>query len=190
MLKADEIVFNTEAGLCCALGDFHIAPLRPVQRAVITHGHSDHALPGHGAVMSTRHTLDIMTIRYGEDFTATRQIADGPVRIGDVVVSFHPACHVLGSAQILIIPDKGPRILISGDYCRTQNPACAPWEPVTCDVFITEATFGLPIFRHPDPKLEAARLAGYAGDPSSPSTTATPPRSMRSFVQVDDPPST
>src|SRR5690606_11979945 len=76
----------------------------------------------------------------------------------EVTVSFHPAGHVLGSAQILITPDHGPRILISGDYCRSPNPCCAPWEPVACDIFVTEATFGLPVFRHPDPADEAARL--------------------------------
>lgn len=168
-LRPEEIVYPTEAGLYCAPGDFHIDPLRPVQRALVTHGHSDHARPGHGAVMATRQTLDIMAIRYGEDFTAKRQIAEGPTRIGGVTVSFHPAGHVLGSAQILIAPDQGPRILISGDYCRTPNPCCEPWEPVACDIFITEATFGLPVFRHPDPLAEATRLiASMAEFPERP----------------------
>ncbi|NGM45545.1 ligase-associated DNA damage response exonuclease [Rhodobacter sp. SGA-6-6] len=167
--RAEEIVYPTEAGLYCAPGDFHIDPLRPVARALVTHGHSDHARPGHGAVMATRQTLDIMAIRLGESFAASRQIADGPTRIGDVTVSFHPAGHVLGSAQILITPDRGPRILVSGDYCRTPNPVCLPWEPVACDVFITEATFGLPVFRHPDPRTEAGRLvASMAEFPDRP----------------------
>ncbi len=157
-LRVQDVVYPTEAGLYCAPGDFHIDPLRPVARALVTHGHSDHARPGHGAVMATRQTLEIMAIRYGEGFTASRQIADGPTRIGSVTVSFHPAGHVLGSAQILIVPDSGPRILISGDYCRTPNPVCAAWEPVACDIFITEATFGLPVFRHPAPMLEIGRL--------------------------------
>ncbi len=168
-LRADEIVYPTEAGLYCAPGNFHIDPLRPVPHALATHGHADHARPGHGAVMATRQTLDIMAIRYGEDFTARRQIAEGPTRIGDVTVSFHPAGHVLGSAQILIAPDRGPRILVSGDYCRTPNPVCAPWEPVPCDVLITEATFGLPVFRHPDPLAEIGRLvASMAEFPDRP----------------------
>jgi len=157
-LTAEEIVHPTGAGLYCAPGGFHIDPLRPVPRALVTHGHSDHARPGHGAVMATRQTLDIMALRYGEDFAGSRQAAEGPQRIGSVTVSFHAAGHVLGSAQILIVPDNGPRILISGDYCRTPNPVCLPWEPVPCDVFITEATFGLPVFRHPDPMAEAGRL--------------------------------
>ncbi len=168
-LRAEEIVYPTEGGLYCAPGDFYIDPLRPVPRALVTHGHSDHARPGHGAVLATRQTLDIMAIRYGAGFTASPQIADGPVRIGTATVSFHPAGHVLGSAQILIVPDHGPRILISGDYCRTPNPVCAPWEPVACDVFITEATFGLPIFRHPDPMREIGRLvASMAEFPDRP----------------------
>lgn len=168
-MRADDIVFPTEAGLYCAPGDFYIDPLRPVPRALVTHGHSDHARPGHGAVMSTRQTLDIMAIRYGEDFAQSRQIADGPQRVGDVSVSFHPAGHVLGSSQILITPDQGPRILISGDYCRTPNPVCLPWEPVACDIFITEATFGLPVFHHPDPSTEISRLiASMAEFPERP----------------------
>lgn len=168
-LRAEEVVYPTEAGLYCAPGDFHIDPLRPVPRALVSHGHADHARPGHGAVMATRETLDIMAIRYGEDFAGNRHIAEEPVRIGAVMVSFHPAGHVLGSSQILIAPDHGPRILISGDYCRTPNPVCLPWEPVACDIFITEATFGLPIFRHPDPATEAGRLmASMAEFPSRP----------------------
>lgn len=168
-LRAEDVIYPTGAGLYCAPGDFYIDPLRPVPRAMVTHGHSDHARPGHGAVMATRETLDIMAIRYGEDFAGGHQVAEGAVRIGDVTVSFHPAGHVLGSSQILISPDHGPRILISGDYCRTPNPVCRPWEPVVCDIFITEATFGLPVFRHPDPLTEAGRLmASMAEFPSRP----------------------
>ena len=108
--------------------------------------------------MATRQTLDIMAIRYGEDFCETRQVADGAARVGGVEVSFHPAGHVLGSAQIRLACDDGPVIVVSGDYCRTPNPVCAPWEPVACDIFVTEATFGLPVFKHPDPAGEMTRL--------------------------------
>ncbi|MDQ2067244.1 ligase-associated DNA damage response exonuclease [Xinfangfangia sp. CPCC 101601] len=167
--RADQILFPTDSGLYCPDGDFYIDPLTPVPRALVTHGHSDHARPGHGAVLATRQTLEIMAIRYGEDFTAQKQVAEGPLRLGKVTVSFHPAGHILGSAQILITPDDGPRILNSGDYCRTPNPVCLPWEPVDCDVFITEATFGLPVFRHPDPLAEARRLlASMAEFPERP----------------------
>lgn len=144
-------------GLYCPAGDFYIDPLRPVARALVTHGHADHARAGHGAVLATAQTLDIMAIRYGAGFTASRQIADGPVQIGDARVRFHPAGHVLGSAQISV-EVAGRRTTVSGDYSRVANPACAPYEPVPCDIFITEATFALPVFRHPDPAAEIARL--------------------------------
>ena len=168
-MRADQILHPTDHGLYCPPGDFHIDPIRPVRRALITHGHGDHARAGHGAVLATRETLDIMAIRYGEDFTASRQVADGCIRIGDTQVSFHPAGHILGSAQILVQPDHGPRIVVSGDYCRRANPVCAPFQPVPCDIFVTEATFGLPVFRHPDPADEMARLlASMAEFPDRP----------------------
>ena len=168
-MRADQILHPTEAGLYCPPGDFHIDPVRPVPRALITHGHGDHARAGHGAVLATAQTLDIMAIRYGADFTGSRQVAQGVIRIGDVSVSFHPAGHILGSAQIAVMPDRGPKIVVSGDYCRAPNPVCAPYEPVPCDIFVTEATFGLPVFRHPDPLAEMARLrASMAEFPERP----------------------
>ena len=151
------LLHPTPAGLFCPEGDFHIDPVRPVRRALITHGHADHARAGHGAVLATRQTLDIMAIRYGADFAAQTQAAEGAILLGGVSVQFHPAGHVLGSAQISV-EGVGQRVVVSGDYTRTPNPACAPFEPVTCDIFVTEATFGLPVFRHPDPPLEIARL--------------------------------
>ena len=157
-LRADQILQITPEGLYCPPGDFHIDPLRPVPRALVTHAHADHARPGHGAVLASRETLDIMAIRYGENFTAQRQIAEGEIRLGEVTVSFHPAGHILGSCQIRITPRSGPVIVASGDYCRLPNPVCPPFEPLACDVFITEATFGLPVFRHPDPRGEIAKL--------------------------------
>ncbi|MCS5603792.1 MAG: ligase-associated DNA damage response exonuclease [Paracoccus sp.] len=168
-MRADQILHPTEAGLYCPPGDFFIDPIRPVPRALITHGHGDHARAGHGAVMATRQTLDIMAIRYGTDFARTRQVAEGPLRVGDTQVSFHPAGHILGSAQIAVQPGAGPKIVVSGDYCRRANPVCAPFAPVPCDVFVTEATFGLPVFRHPDPAQEMARLlASMAEFPDRP----------------------
>ncbi|MCF3974306.1 ligase-associated DNA damage response exonuclease [Paracoccus salsus] len=157
-MRADQILHPTEAGLYCPPGDFFIDPIRPVRRALITHGHGDHARSGHGAVLATRQTLEIMAIRYGADFATEVQQADGSIRVADTTVSFHPAGHILGSAQIAVTPRKGPKIVVSGDYCRRVNPVCAPYEPVACDVFVTEATFGLPVFRHPDPAAEMTRL--------------------------------
>lgn len=145
-------------GLFCPLGGFYIDPIRPVDKALITHGHADHARAGHGAVMATAQTLDIMAIRYGPDFTTSRQVVNGPCRVGDVMVSFHPAGHVLGSAQIAISHKDTGTTVITGDYSRSPNPACAAFEPVRCDILVTEATFALPVFRHPDPAQEIARL--------------------------------
>ncbi|MDF1792799.1 MAG: ligase-associated DNA damage response exonuclease [Thalassobaculaceae bacterium] len=146
-------------GLYCVPGDFYVDPVRAVDRAVITHGHADHARAGHGAVAATAETLAIMSVRYGAEPEQSRQaLALGaPLRIGDVTVSLHPAGHVLGSAQVCL-EYKGSRIVISGDYKRCADPTCAAFEPVPCDVFVTEATFGLPVFRHPDDRGEIAKL--------------------------------
>ena len=94
-MRADQILHPTPAGLYCPPGDFFIDPIRPVPRALITHGHGDHARSGHGAVMATRQTREIMAIRYGADFAGQRQVADGAIRVGDTTVSFHPAGHIL-----------------------------------------------------------------------------------------------
>ncbi|MDO5705985.1 MAG: ligase-associated DNA damage response exonuclease [Paracoccus sp. (in: a-proteobacteria)] len=168
-MRADQILHPTPQGLYCLPGDFYIDPMQPVARALITHAHGDHARSGHGAVMATRETIEIMAIRYGADFAGETQVADGPLRIGDVEVCFHPAGHILGSAQIAVTPSTGPKIVVSGDYCRRPNPVCAPFQPVPCDIFVTEATFGLPVFRHPDPLDEMARLlASMAEFPDRP----------------------
>ena len=158
-MKPEALLHPTPAGLFCPIGKFHVDPVRPVERALITHGHSDHARSGHGHVLATRQTLDIMAIRYGLDFAGSSQAVEfgEVIDIGGVTVSFHPAGHVLGSAQISI-EAKGLRIVVSGDYKRGVDPTCAPFSPVACDVFITEATFGLPVFHHPDPKTEMRKL--------------------------------
>lgn len=159
MTRPSELLIPTPAGLYCPPADVHIDPVRPVARALITHGHSDHARAGHGSVLATRETLAIMALRYGEGFTETRQTAvpGETTRIGDVDIRFVPAGHVLGSAQI-VVEWRGLRIVVSGDYKRERDPTCAGFEPVACDVFITEATFGLPVFRHPPAHREVAKL--------------------------------
>jgi len=158
-MRAEDLLKPTSSGPFCPLGDFSIDPVRPVDRAVITHAHSDHARPGHRAVLATVETLDLMRLRYGEGFAGTTQaVAYGEtVRLGRVAVTFHPAGHVLGSAQIAV-EAGGMRIVASGDYKDVADPTCLPFAPIPCDVFITEATFGLPVFRHPDPQTEIARL--------------------------------
>jgi len=159
MVKPADILSPQPAGLYCAPGDFFIDPVRPVPRAVITHGHSDHARAGHGAVLATPETLAIMAERYGADF-AREQLAvryGETTTIGDATVRLAPAGHVLGSAQA-VVEHKGVRIVVSGDYKRRPDPTCAPFEVVPCDVFVTEATFALPVFRHPDDRGEIQRL--------------------------------
>ncbi len=143
-------------GIYVRPADAWIDPSEPKPRALITHGHGDHARGGHGAVLATPETLAIMGVRYGDQ--NGQEVAYGePVGVGEVDVSFVPAGHVLGSAQI-VLEHKGERIVVSGDYKRREDPTCAPFQPVPCDVFITEATFGLPVFRHPDTASEIDRL--------------------------------
>jgi putative mRNA 3-end processing factor len=158
-MRPEDILLPTAAGLCCKAGGFHIDPTRIVERALITHAHSDHARAGHGAVLATQETLDMMRLRYGENFAGTAQaIRYGEtINLDGVTVTFHPAGHVLGSAQIAV-EANGLRIVASGDYKDVADPTCAPFELVPCDVFITEATFALPVFRHGDSDGEIAKL--------------------------------
>lgn len=152
-------------GIYVAPADVWIDPSRPKPAALVTHGHADHARAGHGKVLATRETLAIMGARYGEQ-PGGQAVAYGEVlRLGDVTVRFVPAGHVLGSAQI-VLEHGGQRIVVSGDYKRRPDPTCAPFEPVPCDVFVTEATFGLPVFRHPPTAGEVAKvLAALAANP-------------------------
>ena len=146
-------------GLYCEPGGFYIDPSRPVDRAVISHGHGDHARPGHQRVLATSGTLAIMKTRFGEDAGGSLQaLAYGErLAMGEVELWLAPAGHVLGSAQI-VLQHAGKRVVVSGDYKRRPDPTCAPFEPVPCDVFITEATFGLPVFRHPPDSHEIEKL--------------------------------
>jgi len=145
-------------GLYIPEADAWIDPATPKPRALVTHGHADHARGGHGAVLATAETLAIMAARYGPQ--NGQPVAYGEaVRLGDITARFVPAGHVLGSAQIVL--EKGAeRIVVSGDYKRRPDPTCAPFEPVPCDIFVTEATFALPVFRHPDTGAEIDRLLG------------------------------
>ena len=148
------------AGLFCEPGGFFIDPLRPVDRAVITHGHSDHARAGHRAVLATADTLAVMRARLSEGGAGVSQQALGwheQVTLGGVKIWLSPAGHVLGSAQVAM-EYQGSRAVVSGDYKRTADPTCAGFEPVPCDVFVTEATFALPVFVHPPPAHEIAKL--------------------------------
>lgn len=164
MIRPHDLLRPVEAGLYCPIGDFYVDPIRPVDRAVITHGHSDHARAGHGAVLATAQTLAIMAERYGTDFAGrTQALAYGEqVQVDGVAVRMAPAGHVLGSAQV-VVERQGLTMVVSGDYKRRRDPTCLPFEPVPCHVFISEATFGLPVFVHPPDHEEVARLIQSLG---------------------------
>jgi putative mRNA 3-end processing factor len=150
----------TPQGLFCEPGGFFIDPTRPVDRAVISHAHADHARPGHNHVLATAGTLAVMRTRMGAERAGANQqeIAyRAPVTVNGVTITLYPAGHVIGSAQILL-EYAGARAVISGDYKRQADPTCEPFEPVPCDVFVTEATFGLPVFHHPPAAQEISRL--------------------------------
>jgi putative mRNA 3-end processing factor len=146
-------------GLYIKPADAWVDPSEPKARALVTHGHADHARGGHGEVWATAETLAIMACRYGPQPGGCAVAYGETVRLGAVEISFVPAGHVLGSAQI-VLEHAGERIVVSGDYKRRPDPTCLPFEPVPCDVFVTEATFGLPVFRHPDTGAEMDRLLG------------------------------
>lgn len=158
-MPAEKLLHPTPRGLYCPVGDFYVDPVRAVERAVVTHGHADHARAGHGAVLATPETLAIMAVRYGENFTDARQPAryGEALTINNVRVKMVPAGHVLGSAQV-VIEHEGTRIVVSGDYKRRRDPTCPGFEAVACDVFVTEATFALPVFRHPPTEGETRKL--------------------------------
>lgn len=155
----DQWLYPTERGLYCAPADMYIDPARTVGRAVITHGHSDHARPGHGAVLATPETVEIMKVRLGPDAAGRFEpLATGhALTVGGVELRLVPAGHILGSAQV-VLEWQGQRAVVSGDYKRSADPTCAPFEPIACDVFVTEATFALPVFRHEPAEREVARL--------------------------------
>ena len=146
-------------GLWCEPGGFFIDPTRAVDRAVVTHAHSDHARPGHGAVLATPATIALMRARLGAEACRSCQpLPTGtPLHVGDVELVLQPAGHVLGSAQVVITHDNC-RVVISGDYKRAADPTCDAFVPVPCDLFVTEATFALPVFRHPPATAEIGRL--------------------------------
>ena len=147
-------------GLYCEPGGFYIDPVRPVDRAIITHAHADHARPGHQAVLASPETMALMDVRMGEGRAGVTQQAQPygqVVTLGDVRVWLQPAGHVLGSAQVAM-EYRGSRAVVSGDYKRVRDPTCLPFTPIPCDVFVTEATFALPVFRHPPADVEVRKL--------------------------------
>jgi putative mRNA 3-end processing factor len=154
-----------QSGLYCIPGDFHIDPHAAVPRAVVTHGHSDHARPGHGAVLATADTIEIMKLRLGAGAGEHRHaLAYGEaLRMNGVTVRLVPSGHILGAAQV-VIEYGGQRAVISGDYKRHRDPTCEGYELVPCDLFITEATFGLPVYHHEPDHLEVGKLLASLAD--------------------------
>ena len=137
----------------------HIDPFRPVENAIITHGHADHAKPGHKNVLATKETIEIMKIRYGENCADHFQELElnQTLNIDEVSITFFPAGHILGSVQVLT-QFKGENINFTGDYKTSKDKTCKNFEPVKCHTLVTEATFGLPVFQHPDEKKEINKL--------------------------------
>ncbi|MEN3745612.1 ligase-associated DNA damage response exonuclease [Sphingomonas sp. HF-S3] len=161
MSKLGDWIDPQPSGIYLPAADAWVDPSQSVARALVTHGHADHARGGHGEVWATPETLAIMDVRYGAQ--NARPVAYGEaLSLGGIDFHFVPAGHVLGSAQI-VLEHRGERVIVSGDYKRREDPTCAPFKVTPCDVFITEATFGLPVFRHPathdelDKLLEALR---------------------------------
>jgi putative mRNA 3-end processing factor len=144
------VLTETTAGLWCEAGGFHIDPWQPVDRALITHAHGDHARPGSAAYLCTAPSAPLLRRRFGSEPLIESVPYGEPVTLGSARVSFHPAGHVLGSAQIRVESAAGVWV-VSGDYKRHADPTCAPFESVPCDTFITESTFGLPIYRWDPP---------------------------------------
>ncbi len=145
-----------DSGLYCPAGDFHVDhPWRPVPHALITHGHGDHLRSGNGRYWLAAPGLGIARSRMGAEATIEAVLYREPLRFGQTTVSWHPAGHVLGSAQ-LRIEHEGRVWVVSGDYKRDPDPTCEPFEPLPCDVFISEATFALPVYRWPP----AAQVVG------------------------------
>ena len=152
-------LIKKKEGLYCIPGDFYIDPLYPVKKALITHAHTDHARPNNHFILGTKETIEIMKIRYVKSYCTNYQVVNynSPLTINNIVITFIPAGHILGSSQILI-EYNGYKVLISGDYKRVEDKTCKGYQNKKCDTFVTEATFGLPIFSHPSDKDEIKKL--------------------------------
>ena len=158
-MSVENWLYPTPKGLYCEPGGFYIDPPAAVDRAIITHGHSDHARGGHGAVLATAETIAIMKVRMGAGCAGAFQALDlgETLTLGGVDVRLAPAGHILGSAQV-VMDYEGKRAVVTGDYKRASDPTAAAFELVPCDLLVTEATFGLPVFRHEPAEREIGKL--------------------------------
>ena len=147
-LNPPSLIVPTEAGLYCPAGDFHIDPWRPVERAVVTHAHADHACWGCGHYLTSKDGLTVLRARVGEEAGIGTLTYGEALEINEVRLSLHPAGHILGSSQVRV-EHRGEVCVVSGDYKTEPDLTCTPFEPIPCHTFISECTFGLPIYRWP-----------------------------------------
>lgn len=150
-MKRTGLITLTDRGLYCRQGDFYIDPWKPVRQAVLTHAHSDHAYRGHKNYLVSKDCRLLAEIRLDYEASISSMPYGQTRTVDGVKISFHPAGHILGSAQVRV-EYKGEVWVVSGDFKLTPDPTCAPFEPVKCNYFITEATFGLPIYRWGQPE--------------------------------------
>lgn len=142
----EELLQTTELGLYCAAGGFYVDPRQPVERAVVTHAHTDHARWGCRHYLAAKQSEHLLRMRMNADAEFQFLEYGESITVGGVDVSFHPAGHMLGSAQVRL-ERRGRVAVVSGDYKLGDDPTCASWQPVACDLFVTESTFGLPVYR-------------------------------------------
>jgi putative mRNA 3-end processing factor len=159
-MTAPPLLRTDDRGLFCEAGGFHVDPWRPVERAVISHAHGDHARGGSASYLAAAPSVPILRRRIGADARIEGVPFGETVRVGEAAVSFHPAGHILGSAQVRV--ERGGEVWVfSGDYKRRADPTCEAFEPVACHTFITEATFALPIYRWDDSGAVAREILGW-----------------------------
>lgn len=151
-MSKGNLVKLTKKGLYCPVGDFYVDPWKPVDKAVVTHAHADHSYPGNQSYLVPKRGERISRIRLGDDAKIETAEYGETVDIQGVKVSFHPAGHVLGSSQVRI-EHKGEVWIVSGDFKLSPDATCEPFEHVKCDFFITEATFGLPVYKWPPAEI-------------------------------------
>jgi putative mRNA 3-end processing factor len=147
----------TARGLWCPPGDFFIDPWGQVERAIVTHAHADHARPGSQRYLTARAGLTVLRVRLGPEVQIDTVDYGEGVAINGVTVSLHPAGHILGSAQVRL-EQRGELVVVSGDYKLAADPTCSAFEPLRCHTFVTESTFGLPIYRWPEPAQVFAEI--------------------------------
>ncbi|MBS0649178.1 MAG: ligase-associated DNA damage response exonuclease [Verrucomicrobia bacterium] len=147
-------------GLYCTAGNFYIDAYQPVETCVVTHAHGDHAYRGHQRYIVTEDTADLLEYRLGKDLPFLRLPYNQPLKLDQCWISLHPAGHILGSAQVRIETKEGV-FVVSGDYKRAHDSTCLPFEVIPCDLFITENTFGLPLFKWEDSEVTAEKIAAW-----------------------------